>query len=112
MDFGEKDILNSITISAMPNVEAPPDCKEALSLIRAETWRSGRGLALSEAHERALFIYGAQESRGPSTREGQELEFLFYSFEWAGPNVPQVMEVSYDRNTGQVVQITLAYPSL
>lgn len=112
MEFKEKSILDSITVSEMPGSEGVLNCEEAPWMIRAETWRTGRGLALGEAHERVLAIYGAPESHGPSTREGQELEFMFYSFDWAGPEVPQVMEVSYDRKTGRVVQITLAFPSL
>ena len=44
--------------------------------------------------------------------EGRELEFLFYAFDWAGPEVPQVMEVTCERSTGRVVKITLAFPSL
>jgi hypothetical protein len=112
MEFGGKGVLDSVTVSAMPEAETMLDCKETPWMVRAETWRTGRGLALGEAHQRALAIYGAPESRGPSTREGQELEFLFYAFDWAGSNVPQVMEISYDRKTGRVVQITLAFPSL
>ena len=39
-----------------------------------------------------------------------------YAFEWAGPDVPQVMEVlctpEKDGKPGQVVEITLAAPIL
>lgn len=41
-----------------------------------------------------------------------ELELSFYSFDWAGENVPQSMEVSCDDASGRVVEITLASSSL
>jgi hypothetical protein len=37
---------------------------------------------------------------------------MFYAFDWAGSDVPQVMEVLCERATGRVVEITLAFPSL
>jgi hypothetical protein len=40
----------------------------------------------------------------------------YYAFDWAGPDVPQVMEVvctkEQDGQPGYVVEITLAAPSL
>jgi hypothetical protein len=63
-----------------------------------------------------LAIYGQPGSRGPSTKDGQQLELLYYAFDWAGPDVPQVMAVlcTPERNAkpGRVVEITLAAPSL
>jgi hypothetical protein len=37
---------------------------------------------------------------------------MSYQFDWAGSDVPQVMEVLCARDTGRVVEITLAFPSL
>jgi hypothetical protein len=37
---------------------------------------------------------------------------LYYAFDWAGADVPQVMEVYCDTTTGRVVEITLSAPSL
>jgi hypothetical protein len=41
---------------------------------------------------------------------------MYYSFDWAGPKVPQVMEVvctaPRDGSVGRVVEITLAASSL
>jgi hypothetical protein len=42
----------------------------------------------------------------------RELELLYYAFDWAGSDVPQVMEISCERSTGKVLEITLAFPSL
>ena len=48
----------------------------------------------------------------PATLDGREFELLFYAFDWAGSDVPQVMEITCDRKNGRVWKITLAYPSL
>jgi hypothetical protein len=41
---------------------------------------------------------------------------MYYAFDWAGPDVPQVMEVlcskEKDGQSGRVLEITLAAPSL
>jgi len=71
---------------------------------------------LQDACSRVTDIYGKPDSRSPSTRGGQQLELLYYAFDWAGPDVPQVMEVlctpQKDGMPGRVVEITLAGPSL
>ena len=79
-------------------------------------WTTGHGLAIGDAPDRVLKLYGAPDSRSPSTKGGQQLELLYYAFDWAGPDVPQVMQVlctpEKDGKPGQVVEITLAGPSL
>jgi len=61
-------------------------------------------------------LYGEPDSRSPSTKDGQRLELLYYAFDWAGPDVPQVMEVlctvGQGGKPGRVVEITLAASSL
>lgn len=73
---------------------------------------TGRGLSLGDPKPRVLQLYGPPGNSCPSTMEGRELELMFYAFDWAGPEVPQVMEVTCERSTGRVVKITLAFPSL
>jgi hypothetical protein len=79
-------------------------------------WATGHGLEIGSACPRARALYGQPNSRGPSTKGGQQLELLYYAFDWAGPDVPQVMEVlcapDRDGKPGRVVEITLAAPSL
>jgi hypothetical protein len=53
-----------------------------------------------------------RESPGPSVKGEHELELLYYAFDWAGSDVPQVMEILCARESGRVMEITLAYPSL
>jgi hypothetical protein len=63
-----------------------------------------------------LELYGNPDSRSPSTKGGQPLQLLYYAFDWAGPDVPQVMQVvctpEEDGKAGRVVEITLAASSL
>ena len=78
-------------------------------------WRTGRGLAVYDSARRVIELYGEPDSRSPSTRDGQPLELWYYQFDWAGADVPQVMEVLCTKKDGQpsqVVEITLAAPSL
>ena len=79
-------------------------------------WTTGHGLVVGNACSRVLALYGQPGSRGPSTKDGQQLELLYYAFDWAGPDVPQVMAVlcTPEKNAkpGRVVEITLAAPSL
>jgi hypothetical protein len=79
-------------------------------------WRTGLGLRVGDSASKVAELYGKPDSRSPSTKEGQPLELWYYAFDWAGPDVPQVMEVlctrEADGKPGQVVEITLAGPSL
>jgi len=80
------------------------------------TWVSGRGLYAGAGCRRVVQLYGEPDSRSPSTKGGRQLELLYYAFDWAGSDVPQVMEVACTVKEGQepgrVVEITLAAPSL
>jgi hypothetical protein len=79
-------------------------------------WRTGNGLRVGDSAKKVADLYGQPDSRSPSTRDGQPLELWYYAFDWAGADVPQVMEVLCTRETdgkaGRVVEITLAAPSL
>jgi hypothetical protein len=79
-------------------------------------WRTGRNLVIGDPSGRIIRLYGEPDSRSPSTKDGQRLELLYYAFDWAGPDVPQVMEVlctvEKDGKPGRVVEITLAASSL
>lgn len=110
MEFGENDVVESITAAVIAGPHY--DCHPGTPLMAAETWRTGRGLSLGDMRERVVALYGEPESRGPSAREGEETEFLYYPFDWAGSDVPQVLEVTCDMKSGRVVQITLARQSL
>jgi hypothetical protein len=79
-------------------------------------WATGHGLVVGDPCSRVTAVYGQPGSRGPSTKGGQQLELFYYAFDWAGPDVPQVMTVlctpEAQDKPGRVVEITLAAPSL
>jgi hypothetical protein len=79
-------------------------------------WKTGLGLRILDQSQSVIQLYGQPDSRSPSTKDGQPLELWYYAFDWAGPDVPQVMEVvcikEQDGQAGRVVEITLAAPSL
>ena len=79
-------------------------------------WKTGHGLRLGDSADRVLQLYGKPDSRIPSTKNGQELELFYYAFDWAGPDVPQIMAVlctlGKNGQPGRVVEITLAASSL
>ena len=79
-------------------------------------WLTGHGLLIGSSCSRTFELYGQPGSRGPSTKDGQQLELLYYAFDWAGPDVPQVMAVlctpGSSAKPGRVVEITLMAPSL
>jgi len=79
-------------------------------------WSTGLGLRVGDPTNRVMRLYGKPDSRSPSTKDGQKLELLYYAFDWAGPDVPQVLEVvvtvGKDGEPGRVVEITLAASSL
>ncbi len=79
-------------------------------------WQTGLGLRLLDPATRVARLYGQPDSKSPSSKAGQQLELWYYAFDWAGPDVPQVMEVlctkEKDGLPGKVIEITLAAPSL
>lgn len=113
LELDEKGVIQSLTADLLSAGYADcPGNPDRHSPIRTDNLKTGRGLKLGDPRDRVLELYGEPNSSGPSAKGNQELELLFYAFDWAGSDVPQVMEVSCDRATGRVVEITLAFPSL
>jgi len=114
IEFDNRGTVQVLTVSNLdePAVAARGCRPDSPSSLLATAWKTGRGLALGDARERIFKLYGAPNSRSPSLRGNQELELIFYAFDWAGSDVPQVMEIYCDHATGRVVEITLAFPSL
>ena len=115
IELGEKNVIQSITITAMGRIstEETVNCNDSVrDVLHTKLWKTGRGLKLGDPRNRVVELYGEPTSSGPSAKGNRELELLFYSFDGAGPDGPQVMEVSCERSTGRVREITLAFPSL
>ncbi len=105
----DEGVIESVTVSALGSRRT--DCgATSPDFLHRNYWKTGKGLALGDTRKRVLALYGRPDSTGPSTQQGRELELMFYSYEELGTEVPQVMEVTLERN--RVVQITLAFPGL
>ena len=102
--------ISTITVSSLGVASA--DCLARNEARLRAGIKAGRGLQLADACVRVTDLYGEPESRSPSIRGTHKLELLFYSFDWAGEEVPQSMEVSCDAASGRVVEITLAASTL
>ena len=112
-EVDEQGVIQSVTVSSLGARSkdcAPKAAKNPLP--RGTLLTTGRKLALGQKKERVLELYGDPGSELPASYQGAEYELLFYAFDWAGPGVPQVMEVTCERGSGRVRKITLAFPSL
>lgn len=100
-------LIDVITVSQL----APHDGKcddRRLDPMDTRDWVTGSGLKLGDPENRVTDLYGEPQDSGPAEKDGTELEFLDYGFAWAGSDVPQSMRVYCARDTGRVVEITLA----
>lgn len=104
-------VIQEITISSLGPQEGKCDVRR-FELMNMKDWNTGRGLRLGDSRNRVTDLYGEPDSSSPSVKGDSELEFLYYSFDWAAPDTPQVMEIYCTRDTGRVLEITLAFPSL
>jgi hypothetical protein len=106
-------LVQTIRVTRHLGQQPEANCTEAAAPTR---WTTGKGLRLGDSLARVVRLYGKPDSRSPSTKAGQQLELLYYAFDWAGPDVPQVMEVvctaEIDGAPGRVVEIMLAASSL
>jgi len=109
VDFDSGGKIQVIRVGSVPS---RADCLA----VPPSSWKTGRGLRVDDTADKLLQLYGNPDSKSPSTRDGQPLELWYYAFDWAGPDVPQVMEILCTREKegqpGRVVEITLAAPSL
>ncbi|HME12104.1 MAG TPA: hypothetical protein VKF79_04550 [Candidatus Acidoferrum sp.] len=114
LDVDKMDVVQSVRVSHGPGPSGIMLPKH--NALFARKWESGRGLEVGAPGARVATLYGEPDSRSPSTKDGRRLELLYYAFDWAGADVPQVMEVvctvNDDGKSGRVVEITLAAPSL
>ncbi len=111
LELNSKSVIQSVTITTLESQEGK--CGEKhLDFLDPKNWVTGEGLRIGDSQDRILGFYGEPNSSGPAAKNGKELDLMYYQFDWAGSEVPQVMEVLCARDTGRVVEITLAFPSL
>lgn len=110
IDGGQEKRIEVIRVGGYSGSTA--DC----FVTQPSPWKTGHSLRVGDPSAKVAQLYGEPDSRSPSTRGGQPLELMYYAFDWAGPDVPQVMEVlcarDKDGQPSRVVEITLAAPSL
>jgi hypothetical protein len=111
LEIDSKTMIQSITLTTLGAQEGK--CSEKRpDFLDPKFWLTGLGLRMGDSQDRVVSLYGEPNSSGPASKNGQELDLMYYQFDWAGSEVPQVMEVLCARDTGRVVEITLAFPSL
>ena len=111
LELNAKGMIQSITITTLGIQEGKCSDKRA-DFLDGKNWVTGVGLRIGDSQDRVVDYYGEPNSSGPAAKNGQELQLMFYQFDWAGSDVPQAMEVLCARDSGRVVEITLAFPSL
>ncbi|HLJ24872.1 MAG TPA: hypothetical protein VKT71_12240 [Candidatus Acidoferrales bacterium] len=111
LEVDAKSVIQSVTITTLGSQEGKCSDRRP-DFLDPRNWLTGLGLRIGDSQDRIVGLYGEPNSSGPASKHGQDLELLYYQFDWAGSDVPQVMEVLCARDTGRVVEVTLAFPSL
>ena len=111
LELDARSMIQAITVSSLVPQEGKCEDRR-FGTLAVQDWVTGRGLRLGDPQDRVIQLYGEPNSSGPSVNGDRELEFLYYAFDWAGADAPQVMEIHCARETGRVVEMTLAFPSL
>jgi hypothetical protein len=111
LELDAKSVIQSVTITSLGDQEGKCGDRRA-DFLDPKNWVTGLGLRIGDSQDRVTALYGEPNSSGPASKKGQELALMYYQFDWAGSDVPQVMEVLCARDTGRVLEITLAFPSL
>ena len=111
LEVDAKSVIRSVNITTLGTPEGKCSDRRP-DFLDPRNWLTGLGLRMGDSQDRVVGLYGEPNSSGPASKNGQELELMYYQFDWAGSDVPQAMEVLCARETGRVVEITLAFPSL
>ena len=111
LEVDSKAVIQSVTLTTVGKQEGKCSDRRP-DFLDPKFWLTGLGLRMGDSQDRVVALYGEPNSGGPASKNGQELDLMYYQFDWAGSDVPQVMEILCARDTGRVVEITLAFPSL
>jgi hypothetical protein len=113
VEANSNGVVKTVTVGSKYKPEIMAKCAASvMDPKRLKLIASGHGLQLGDACGRIEEIYGKAESRSPSVKGSDKLELYLYTFDWAGPDVPQVMEVSCDAASQTVAEIMLAASGL
>jgi hypothetical protein len=108
LEVDGKSTIQSVTITSLGS-QAGKCTDRRPDFLDSNNWLTGLGLRIGDSQDRVYGLYGEPNSNGPASKNGREFSLFHYQFDWAGSDVPQVMEVLCARDTGRVVEITLAF---
>jgi hypothetical protein len=111
LEVDAKAVIQSVTLTTVGKQEGKCSDRRP-DFLDPRFWLTGLGLRMGDSQDRVVALYGEPNSGGPATKNGQDFDLMYYQFDWAGSDVPQVMEILCARETGRVVEITLAFPGL
>jgi hypothetical protein len=111
LEVDAKAVIQSVTLTTVGKQEGKCSDRRP-DFLDPKFWLTGLGLRMGDSQDRVVTLYGEPNSGGPASKNGQDFDLMYYQFDWAGSDVPQVMEILCARETGRVVEITLAFPSL
>ena len=111
LELDAKSVIRSVTITTL-GPQTGSCTERRADFLDAKNWATGLGLRIGDSQDRVTGFYGEPNSSGPASKNGRDLALMFYQFDWAGSEVPQMMQVLCARDTGRVVEITLAFQSL
>ena len=110
LEVDDKSVIQRVTITSLGSQEGKCTDRRP-DFLDPRNWLTGLGLQIGDSQDRVFGLYGEPNSNGPASKHGRDLALFSYQFDWAGSDVPQAMEVLCARDTGRVVEITLAFPS-
>ncbi len=105
-----RSVIQEITVSTLVPRDGNCDNRR-FEFLNLDDWVTGKGLRLGDSRNKVVELYGEPRSSEPVVREDADFELLQFDFENVGPDVPQVMQVYCQQDSGRVVEIILSATS-
>jgi len=107
LTIDSQSVIQEITVSLLVPRDGNCDNRR-FEFLNLDDWVTGKGLRLGDSRNHVVELYGEPSASEPVVRDDQDFELLQFDFAAAGPDVPQAMQVYCQRESGRVVEITLA----
>jgi hypothetical protein len=101
-----RSVIQQVTVSLLVPHDGNCDNRR-FEFLNLDDWITGKGLRLGDSRNRVVELYGEPNSSEPVVRGDADFELLEFDFGWAGGDVPQIMRIFCDRDSGRVVEIAL-----
>jgi len=102
-----RSVIQEITVSLLVPHNGNCDNRR-FEFLKLDDWVTGKGLRLGDSRNHVVELYGEPISSEPVVRDDEDFELLQFDFAAVGPDVPQLMEVYCQRDSGRVMEITLS----